>query len=203
MSWDPKERTQAVYKAAREREEAVWTELAKRLKATKRKVRINEPRSSMSDWRHVAIDGVPIRVEVRSERHRGSSSYYGPNFNGKVRIVVGDYGNVRQFPQRKAGHDYDAIVDEILQRADNQKASNHMEERRQAALDAIQPTIARLQTLAVGCGGRLEPQLVWNAEKHDFDPVRKVHVDLKLYARIEDVAELLQLAAQVAGRIDP
>lgn len=197
MIWDPKERTQAVYKAAREREEAVWTELTKRLKATKRKVRIDEPRSSTTDWRHVAIDGVLIRVEVRSERQRGVGSYYGPNFNGKVRVVVGDYGDVRQFPQRKNGHDYDAIVDEILRRVDACKAADHTEGRRQIALDAIRPTVERLQKLAVGCGARLEPQLHWNHEKQDFDPVHEVHVELELYARVEDVAELLQLASRV------
>lgn len=59
--------------------------------------------------------------------------------NGKLRVIVGGYGDKRQFPQRKDGsHDYTAIADLIHSHALRAKHIKAMAERREGNKEAVE-----------------------------------------------------------------
>lgn len=84
-----------------------------------------------------SVDGQRLNVTLKEEHGKNQYRMWNPQVS-KIRIVVGDYSDKRQFPERKDGFDYAAIVDDIvarLQRAKAAEVSNAAHMRLRAQLD--------------------------------------------------------------------
>jgi hypothetical protein len=87
------------------------------------------------------VDGVLLHLEISEEGRGGWRRQHG---NGRLRLKFGGYGDVRQFPEPKAGFDARKIAEEIAiyvkgclaQRKREQEASARLQTNR-AIADAI------------------------------------------------------------------
>jgi hypothetical protein len=113
------------------REEAYKT-LTEKLIAAGHKVDLNSLRM---------VDDTYISLECHEETQTGSYSY---KKNGKLRLIVGGYGDKRQFPQTKdGGFNWDKIVkvieSKVAQRkADDARSAKAQSRREQADVECSQ-----------------------------------------------------------------
>ena len=97
------------------------------------------------------IDGEWVRATVLKEYNRNSYSL----FNGKIRVIVERRYRIpaKQFPDRKAGHDIKAIVDEIESVLAAEIRRNTQERERRDAEDKAEAERAELCKEFGGLGG--------------------------------------------------
>lgn len=95
---------------------------------------------------YLEIDGQVVWAAIKPE---GTDSWRMPS--GKIRCVVGSYGDSKQFPERK---DYDswisAIAAELIERAENSRRLSEHRARRAKALAAAELDIEELRRVAKG-----------------------------------------------------
>lgn len=64
------------------------------------------------EWSNCSINGIYFPIEVSSDR---TGYGWGKVYTGKVRIKVGNWGEIKQFPEPKAGFDISKIVSYIIE----------------------------------------------------------------------------------------
>jgi len=80
-----------------------------------------------------SIGGEYLPIEIRAERGTAMA-----RMRGKIRVQVGGYGDRKQFPERKDGFDFAAIVDaisEAIKRNKESRKRNKEEAKQKASLD--------------------------------------------------------------------
>ncbi len=103
-----------------------------------------------SDYFHFDKDaaGPKVSVQVKYSAERSGFGSY-RDCNGKVRVKVGDYGSMRQFPDRKQGPNIPGMVAAVLETAAKEKAIRVARGKREKAEDAA---YARAEAINKRCG---------------------------------------------------
>lgn len=102
------------------------------------------------DYFHFAKDaaGPKVSVPVKyTAEHSGR--FTSREATGKVRVKVGDYGGIRQFPDRTKGHNVAGIVQAICDKVATAKAQRVASMKREKAEDAA---YARAEAINKRCG---------------------------------------------------
>ncbi len=109
--------------------------------------------------RLVAVDGIDVFLEMPEE---GMGTFHSRRGSGRLRLKFGDYGDVQQFPEPKAGFDAPRIAKAISayvrERVARQQAAEALCRRRDASralADAINDDLG----LSSACGIRAEANL--------------------------------------------
>jgi len=137
-----------------------------------------------------SVDGALIAIEA-CEEYKGGS--YGTQKSGKVRLIIGGYGNKVQFPQRKDGeYNWDAIIKAI---ADRVKQKLYASERNAVAE-------AKLAQAEVECDQLREAYGLQRYEGLIRVVPSNYGIELKVSSEItKEQAEILIKAAKEAGLI--
>jgi hypothetical protein len=145
----------SLQKAARESEERRSSELHTKLDAAQKGIcdelgkrgipyQLKKPGSmhgSVPFWREFeSVGGEYVSVEIKPEFGTAMSRQ-----RGKIRIKVGDYGQRQQFPERKTGFDFVAIVDTVLAHVKGLKEKQTRNKDRAKQKDALDAAVSRIK----------------------------------------------------------
>lgn len=113
------------------------------LRARKLKHTVDNPRFSGDQSVTVtkARGDAYVPIDVKLERRRS----WDRDKPVKARVIVGSYGDRRQFPSRKAGFDIKAIVDEVVDRIARAKQGRANDERLAIKAAQLNEAVARLR----------------------------------------------------------
>lgn len=119
---------------------AITAELrARKLKHTVENLRLGGDQQSVTVIEPHA--DVYVLIDVKLERRRS----WDRDKLAKARVVVGSYGDRRQFPPRKAGFDIKAIVDEVVDRIVRAKQGRANDERLAIKYERLNAAVERLR----------------------------------------------------------
>lgn len=91
-----------------------------------------------SGWEHAHIEHPHLNVFIINLKWESSSGSWWRQRNGKVRVVIGSYGETEQFQQLKDGnHRYAAIAEAVFRRMERQKFEKEQEFRRRGNADSV------------------------------------------------------------------
>jgi hypothetical protein len=85
------------------------------------------------------VGGEYLPVEVKAERGGAMA-----RMRGKIRIQVGTYGDKKQFPERKGGFDFAAIVDAIEAQLKAAKDGRKRDKERSKKKDNLDEALSRI-----------------------------------------------------------
>lgn len=86
------------------------------------------------------VGGEYIPVEVKAERGGAMA-----RVRGKIRIQVGGYGDKKQFPERKDGFDFAAVVDAIEAQIKAAKDGRKRDKERNKTKDHLDEALSRVK----------------------------------------------------------
>lgn len=86
------------------------------------------------------VGGEYLPVEVKAERGGAMA-----RARGKIRIQVGTYGDKKQFPERKEGFDFVAVVDAIQEQIKRGKESRKRDKDKAKQKEALDEAVARVK----------------------------------------------------------
>ena len=107
----------------------------------KRDLAFDSSRLNDSYRRSITIGAEYIPIEIRQEL--GSGRYY-TTPKGKIRIQVGGYGSKTQFPERKNGFDFVAIVNNIEERIKATRAARKSEKEKGKRRGSLEEAVVRI-----------------------------------------------------------
>lgn len=118
--------------------------LVAELRARKLKHTVDNPRFG-GDQRSVTVTETRgdayVPIDVKLERRRS----WDRDKPAKARVIIGTYGDRRQFPSRKAGFDIKAIVDDVADRLVRAKQGRENDARLAARAARLNEAVARLR----------------------------------------------------------
>lgn len=86
------------------------------------------------------VGGEYLPVEVKAERGGAMA-----RVRGKIRIQIGTYGDKKQFPERKDGFDFAAVVDAIQASIKRSKDSRKQDKERTKHKDSLDEAVSRVK----------------------------------------------------------
>jgi hypothetical protein len=132
-------------KALQDRLDAALRGITDELK--KRGLRYEAQRDGLGHRRAISqVEDEYLSVEVRTERSRS----WMPD---KIRIRVGSYGNISQFPERKAGFDFVKVVDQVEARLKGMRETRVFYKDREQKHEELRDAEARVHEQVGGVPG--------------------------------------------------
>jgi hypothetical protein len=150
--------------------------------------------TTINSYFPATIDGCSLTISIRAER----TGYLG--YNGKLRAVVGDYGQKVQLPEGKSGIKITKMVKVIEDEVNRKKVSKEINAKREANRETSSGIIGRIaEKQGLSCDTGLGQNRIWASDSNGVNVLPshqhadKVQVELKQTLTEEQANQLIAL----------
>ena len=150
--------------------------------------------TTINSYFPATIDGYSLTISIRAEK----TGYFG--YNGKLRAVVGDYGQKVQLPEGKSGIKITKMVKVIEDEVNCKKASKEINAKREANRETSSGIIGRIaEKQGLSCDTGLGQNRIWASDSNGVNVLPshqhadKVRVELTQTLTEEQANQLIAL----------